>query len=70
MDDKLFVDTVSALARAQRQTAVATLAATLVQMRGNHSLQSVNEAVRDATHLLFPDRNGVYQAWAKENGIA
>ena len=70
MEDQVFAQALSALTSAQRRTAVATLAAVLVQNRGPIDVRVVAGAVRDAEHLLFADRNtGTYKAWAKENGL-
>ena len=50
--------------------AVATLAAAMVQVRGDASPKGVQEALSDARNLLLPERSaGTYQAWQQKHGL-
>ena len=48
----------------RRQLTVATLAAALIQVRGDTSRSGIARAIRDATHSMFPDpSNSRFKAW-------
>ena len=71
MDKHDDIQRTDALINAQKLTAVATLAAAIVQVRNAVGAPEIIEAVSDAEHILTPNRGtSPYVEWRKENGLS
>jgi hypothetical protein len=70
MADTNVVD-LTVLAAMQRHLIVTTLAAAIIQSRGAKTVTEIKEALRDAGHIISPQRgSAMYEQWAKDHGIA
>ena len=69
MPDALVATAIREQTGAIRKQAMATLAAAMVQVRGNTTPEQIQRAIKEAGFLLFPPPGGsdAYDAWAKEN---
>ncbi len=57
-------------AYAQRQVAIATLAAGIIQARGATNVAGIQQAYEDARHIVDPRRSTKqYQEWVRAHGI-
>lgn len=58
------------LTDAQNRTAVATLAAAIVQTRNATDVVAIIEALKDAEHIINPNHGtSPYTEWRKDNGL-
>lgn len=60
----------SKLIQAQQSTAIATLAAAIIQAQGGKTVSDYIEAVSDARNILMPERtSGYYKDWQARKGV-
>ena len=70
MDVAAIMDRLDALTAAQNRTAVATLAAAIVQVRNSVAAPEIMAAVEDAEHIINPQRgNSRNTEWRRRHGL-
>lgn len=69
-DEAVLARQISDLTNAQNKTAVATLAAAIIQARKVAGIEQMMDAVRDAEHILMPRRElPAYHAWRERHSL-